>query len=327
MRETNWANGALGPVDRWPAPLRTGIEIMLGIRFPSLVWWGPPLFRFHNDATLALDVADAPGSAADPIWPEEADVVRRVLRSGEPLTCPASVGRRGDERLEVSLGPLRADDGSVAGVFAVARPAGVEHRLDEAQRNIRGTLAILRSIARRTAATSRSVAAFSEHLDGRIAAISRVQVALMRQPFLGVSLEMLVADTMAAAGARETREFTLAGPEVILKGKRAETMGLALHELATNAIKFGALSRRDARIAIRWRTEPGGEGLRLIFVWEETGAAPPNGHRPAGFGVELLDRMLPYELDATVSRDFARDGFRCRIELLLLDGEVRGERA
>jgi len=105
-----------------------------------------------------------------------------------------------------------------------------------------------------------------------------------------------------------------------LTDKTAETFGLALHELTTNALKFGALSVSEGKIKIRWKilpAEPDDFGAtRLAFLWDETGMHldPP---QRGGFGRELIERGLPYELGARTRLQFRPRGVRCDIELLL----------
>ncbi|WP_181164486.1 HWE histidine kinase domain-containing protein [Amaricoccus solimangrovi] len=233
-----------------------------------------------------------------------------------------------------------SDDGP--GVLAVAHPehapeaellaarseiAALQSRLDEARRASRDTLAIIRSIARRTGVGARSAADYADHLDGRITALARVQTALARHPEMGVDLALLAGDTLMAAGAHETREFTLDGPEVLLRGKHAETLGLALHELTTNAVKFGALSRRGGRIAIDWRVDRSDPARPVLALhWTETGAALTNGAGPPGFGSELFERSMNYEMDADVRWRLGPEGlvWNMRAPLPEAGGEAGG---
>lgn len=158
------------------------------------------------------------------------------------------------------------------------------------------------------------------HLDGRIGAFARVQGALLRDPDDGLALNALVADTLLLAPARENERWTLDGPAVTLKAKTAEMLGLALHELATNAVKFGALSWSRGRIAVRWRLAEGagadGEP-RLVLTWTETGAPEPTMAARRGFSTEMLEKTLAYELGAETALDFTAQGVICRIALPL----------
>ena len=102
-----------------------------------------------------------------------------------------------------------------------------------------------------------------------------------------------------------------------LRSATVQTLALALHELAANALRHGALSRPAGRLAVEWRTETRAHGAEwLLVLWQESGVAlPPPG--PSGYGREVIERALPYQLDARVTLDFAPDGLRCRVELPL----------
>jgi two-component system CheB/CheR fusion protein len=195
--------------------------------------------------------------------------------------------------------------------------------LAELQHRVRNTLSVVRAIARRTAETSETVEEYAMHLDGRLDAFARVQAAVTRNPIGGLDLEALVADTLLAHGAHEgDRVGTIRGPRVRLKAKAAETVALAVHELATNAVKYGALSVHKGRIDVCWSLEKV-DGLgHVVFRWLERGmdgaAEPP---KRKGFGTELIERSLAYELGGKTSLEFDPDGLHCTI-ILPLDPEI-----
>lgn len=200
--------------------------------------------------------------------------------------------------------------------------------LAELQHRVRNTLSVIRSIARRTAETSESVEDYAMHLDGRIDAFARVQTAVTRDPSIGVSLLNLVAEELVAATAREGENVTIAGPGVRLPAKEAETFGLAVHELTTNAIKFGALSQPQGHIDIRWEVSDleEADACVLRFIWKESGVdLDPDSPRRRGFGTELLERTLSYQLRARAEQVFEPDGVRCTIIMPLPGaGEING---
>jgi two-component system, chemotaxis family, CheB/CheR fusion protein len=201
-----------------------------------------------------------------------------------------------------------------------AESAKLRAQLAATQHRVRNTLAVIRSIARRSAETSENVEEYAAHLDGRIGAFARIQGALLQDPDAGLTLDALVSNALLSVLAREGERWTLDGPAVTLKPKTAELMGLALHELATNAVKFGALSWPRGRIAVRWRLEEraGTDGEpRLALTWTETGAPEPPVAARRGFSTELLENTLAYELGAEATLDFTPEGVICRIALPL----------
>lgn len=190
--------------------------------------------------------------------------------------------------------------------------------LAELQHRVRNTLGVVRSIARRTAERSKDVDEMSSHFQGRLDAFSRVQAIVTRNPESGIDLAGLIEDELLAHAAREGESLKINGPDVSLKPRPAETISLAVHELATNAVKYGALSSEGGRIAVTWeRLQPdGSEMLRL--VWEENGVKMPS-KEPArqGFGLELLQRTLPYDLRAETRVVFRPEGIRFELAMPL----------
>ncbi|MBB3018624.1 PAS domain S-box-containing protein [Microvirga lupini] len=218
-----------------------------------------------------------------------------------------------------------------------ARRQAEEHQhllLAELQHRVRNTLSVIRSISRRTAATSESVEDFAMHLDGRIDAFARVQSAVTRSPGAGLDLELLVAEALLVVGAREDEQVeSIAGPQLRLQPKAAETLALTFHELTTNAVKYGALSTKQGRIRVAWAFEGIEDGDRLVIRWVERGA-PLSGQEPRrrGFGTELIERTLAYDLDGEAMLTFGPDGVRCTISLpatpdIILEGRPRTTRS
>jgi PAS domain S-box-containing protein len=190
--------------------------------------------------------------------------------------------------------------------------------LAELQHRVRNTLAVVRSIARRTAETSDSVEEMAAHLQGRLDAFSRVQAVVTRNPEAGIGLAGLVEDELLAHAVREGERLTIEGEEISLKSRPAETLSLAIHELATNAVKYGALSSGEGLISVQWaRAEQDGQE-RLKLVWRESGVDMKES-RPGrqGFGLELLQRTLPYDLRAETRVEFGADGLRFTLDMPL----------
>ena len=184
--------------------------------------------------------------------------------------------------------------------------AGLQHRM----KNI---LAVVRSISSRTLEMTDSIEVYASHFAGRLNALARVQSVLARVPG-GVDLEDLIRDELAASLAREGEQVEIGGPRVILKEKAVEVLAMALHELTINALKFGALSRPEGRLSIHWR--PVGAFLQLDW-WEQGVAVLNINPARVGFGRDLLERGLHYDLAANATLDFAPGGARCTIELPL----------
>ncbi|USI72089.1 sensor histidine kinase [Sphingomonas morindae] len=211
--------------------------------------------------------------------------------------------------LRVALAAARRREAVLAADLLAAR--------QELQHRVRNTLAIVRSIARRSAESVETVEDYQQHLDGRLAALGRVQAALVRAPGLGVDLGSLITDELSTVGSLPIGTIELSGPEIRLKAKPAELIGLAVHELATNAVKFGALAAAAGRIAIGWSLDRQGGAPGILIAWREQCDVPLVAAGRRGFGTELLENAIAYELSGTTSLDYRREGLACQIRLPL----------
>ncbi|QRM29245.1 CheR family methyltransferase [Microvirga sp. VF16] len=188
----------------------------------------------------------------------------------------------------------------------------------ELQHRVRNTLAIVRSITRRTAANSETVDDYAMHLEGRIEAFARTQTMATRSAEAVINLEELVRDELLAHAVRDDEKAHVEGPPVRLRAAVAEKLGMAIHELATNAVKYGALSENDGHVDVTWRIEGVDGDRKLTLEWRETGVRiAASAPRRRGFGTELIERTLPYEIDATTALEFTPGGVRCVIEFPL----------
>jgi two-component system CheB/CheR fusion protein len=194
--------------------------------------------------------------------------------------------------------------------------------LAELQHRVKNVLAVVRSISRRTAETSATLQGFISHFDGRLAALARTQNILVRHPESGIDLRELISEEVVAHSAREDGQITLSGADVRLDSKSAETLGLALHELATNAVKYGALSNHSGRIKVSWRVYGDGDGNRLRLEWQENGVSVlDTSPKRNGFGRELIEKGLAYQLGAKSEIEFTPGGLRCAIDFPLMGKE------
>jgi len=149
------------------------------------------------------------------------------------------------------------------------------------------------------------------HLAGRIAAIGR---AAMAAPASGMDLESLLLDEFLAQGVVRA-PIKIGGPAVLLNAKSAELMSLVIHELATNAIKFGALSQSQTQLRVLWWfTDPAGS--RLHIEWAEEGVRMLQGiKRIPGFGSQVIKRLIASELHGDGAMSFLDQGLLCTIEI------------
>lgn len=188
----------------------------------------------------------------------------------------------------------------------------------ELQHRVRNVLALVRSIIRRSSYSAESTEDFSSHLEARVSALARTQGSLSIDARCGgTDLEDLLRAEFAANAVRDT-QFSIDGPPQRLSVRATETMALTLHELTINALKFGALTESMGHISIGWSIDRSTTPPRLHWRWCESGVGiATRTPRRRGFGQELIERVLPYELGALTSVTFAPGGVRCEIDLPL----------
>ena len=200
-----------------------------------------------------------------------------------------------------------------------------EHRqqllLSELSHRVSNTLAVVQSMARQTLRTAASEQEFVELFEGRLHCLARAHTLLVEARWEGTEFNQLALSQLAAYLADDPPRLRISGPPVTLAADFATPFGLVLHELATNAAKYGALSVETGRVLLSW-TLGVENGTRLFRVtWRESGGPPVTAPEKRGFGGSLIERSLA---GATVRREFARSGLVCTIELELPEDRGNG---
>lgn len=189
--------------------------------------------------------------------------------------------------------------------------------MGELDHRVKNILAIVSAVVTQTLKRSASPEDFAVAMEGRIAAIARAHGLLTQAGGSNeTSLHGLVATELAPYQERENPPVII-GPDVGLTPGAGLTLALAIHELASNAVKFGALSTPAGRLTVEWSIAGGAPLPTLKFVWTELGGPPPASPGRTGFGTILIDRGLHHELDAAVEREFLSTGLRCTVHIPL----------
>lgn len=197
----------------------------------------------------------------------------------------------------------------------------------ELQHRTRNLIAVVNSMSDRTARSSRDLADFRERFQHRLQALGRVQGLLSRLRDIDrVTFDDLIQSELSAMEAPMDR-VVLDGPAgVRLRSSTLQTLAMALHELATNAAKYGALGQPSGRLEIRWQldVQDDPEATRLHIDWRESGVAMPAGPAPhgSGQGRELIEKALPYQLNARTSYRILPDGVHCTISIPVSAGQA-----
>jgi len=187
----------------------------------------------------------------------------------------------------------------------------------ELQHRINNMLTTIRALARRTRARSPSLDHFAKSFDDRLAAIARTHALLSRTETSAVPMRELLAQELSAHGAVEGETLTQRGPELLISARQTQALSMVFHELATNAVKHGALSLDKGRINVSWDIEGENE---LRIQWRETGVTVEGEPTRRGFGSDILEKSIPHLLNGSFERTFHPDGIECVIVLPLESG-------
>lgn len=189
--------------------------------------------------------------------------------------------------------------------------------LAELQHRTRNLLSVVQSIANQTMRSSASLEVFGTQFGSRLRALSRVQSLLARVEDQVIDLHALVTAELAAHSDADfiSNKIKVGGPPVALGPVAAQALALALHELATNAVKYGALAQPTGRLEVTWKLTATKSNAEIVLEWRESGVSMPTVGPPKrkGYGSELIERALPYQLSAKTHLEFAPDGVRCAI--------------
>lgn len=223
------------------------------------------------------------------------------------------------------ISPVVAEDGTTLQHFISLadhtsdreKQSQCEMLIDELNHRVKNILSTVQSITRQALRGATDPATIRESIESRIFALSRSHDLLSHQNWEGADLREVVDAALepfrGASGFAE--RFRIDGPAVRLPPKVTLALGIALHELATNAVKYGALSNDSGTVAIDWSiaAAPGGDRLRIF--WQESGGPPVTPPDTRGFGSQILERGLAHELGGMVTLDYRRAGVVCSIDL------------
>jgi PAS domain S-box-containing protein len=254
---------------------------------------------------------------------EEPLILERISH-GERIADYETIRRRrdgGSVNVSLTISPVRNAEGTFVGASGIIRDITRRKRAEtrekmltaELNHRVKNILAQVAAIAKSTHEGSRSPDEFFRSLDGRIQSLAAAHTLLAQRGWQGVGIDELVRSQLAPY-ASDTN-ITITGTDVILAVAEIQVLTGVLHELATNAAKYGALSIPDGQVRISWNFKPHGLAATLILEWHESGGPLVASNVQSSYGTDLIRNLVPHELGGTVDLVFAAEGVNCRIEI------------
>jgi PAS domain S-box-containing protein len=316
---------------------------------PALLWWTDPSGRLISPneqwklytGQRRADTRDF--GWLDAIHPDDVEATRaafeRAFATGEPLQRQLRIRQavNGYRWHLVRQVPVRDESGTITRWFGAAIDVHELRELHERQEVLvaelqhrtRNLMGVVRSMADKTMARSTDLLDFRARYNDGLAALARVQNLLSRiVEGERITFDDLIRSEMAALDG-SAEKVTLEGPKsVALPSTAVQIFALALHELATNAVKYGAFSQPRGRLDVRWRLDRALDDSPWLHVdWREHGVAAPSKNASPGSGRELIERALPYQLGARTTYVMEEDGVHCTISLPVSEWQELGDKA
>lgn len=239
-----------------------------------------------------------------------ADVVRRH-KDGRPID------------VSINVAPMYDDAGKLVGISSISRDIGerkarerhIEFLMRELAHRSKNLLAVVLAIAGQTARNSPNVEEFQRRFSQRVAAMARSQDLLVARNWKGTPVAELVRAQLAPFADAGSQRIAVTGPDLDLEPEAVHSLTLALHELATNAAKYGALSVPEGRVAIAWEVcGSAAQDRRFRMSWRESNGPPVTPPARRGFGHLVISDMVASSLRGKVALDYAREGLSWAID-------------
>lgn len=284
-------------------------------------------YTFVSKPLFGLAAEDMLGHVDDDVIPElnRPTIVatkREVLATGQPRDAEYRIESGGSVRwYDFHIDALRDAEGTIVGLTGAAvditerkeSEAHLRLLMRELTHRSKNLLAVIQAMARQTAKHAGNVERFLQRFSERLQALARSHDLLVQESWHGASLDDLVRSQLGHYLDRKNSQVSIEGEDVQFKPEAAQSLGLALHELATNAAKYGALSRVRGRVHIAWKRLPREQGSAIELQWTESKGPKVSGPKRRGFGSMVIEHNLARAIEAEVSLTFDPDGLKCRM--------------
>ena len=342
IRALDWSTTSLGRISGWPAHFKATINLILPAKAQIVLFWGADFVALYNDAYAPTIGAKHPKALGRPaceswseLWDDLAPLLRRVRENGETVFArdrPFYIERHGYPEtvyFDISYSPVRDEAGEVAGILCIVcetteRVEAEERQtllLRETNHRLKNVFAMVDAMITMSVRSSRTPQEFAQSLRGRLGALLRAK-ELVHPGIIGpeqaeserTTVDALVRTILHPYEASSRPGISVSGPNVHVGANAATGLALALHESATNAVKYGALSKPDGAVRVEWRTR----GDELQLEWTETGGPPLVGApKTRGFGSVLTERSIVSQLGGRIDYDWQGGGLKLTLNIPL----------
>jgi len=310
IRNHDWSAGDLGPPQGWPPSLKTAMGMALSSKFPKCIVWGPDLVTLHNDAFRPIlgDKPPALGRSFRDVWREAwheiGPMVERAY-AGEATFIedfPLVIDRYGYPEqcyFTFCYSPIRDENGVVRGMMdtVIETTGKIEAQRQarllngELEHRIKNALTVIQAIVNQTFQTAGDKEKVRTALMRRIGALADAQALLTRSSMAEADIGDVIAHALTPFRTGEGR-FHIEGTPVTLSARQSLSLALAINELATNALKYGALSGDAGTVAVTWKAGRPGSEDEFRLRWVESGGPRVARPRRKGFGSRIIDTVL-----------------------------------
>lgn len=322
----------LADAEEWNAQLQASEEfnrrlLWTTTDFVAVLDLDGRLITLSENGPSILGLVSAAGALGQPwidswICPDSRDAVLSGLdsaRLGRASRFQAELEVRGVSTWwDVAVTPIHGANDRPERILAVARDI-TELKTTEARQSLlmqelahrmKNTLALVQAVAAQTLRNASSLESASDSLSARLLALAQAHDVLVQGSFASASLTAIVGTAVSLHGDGVPGRFRIEGPDVTLNAQQGMTLALMLHELGTNATKYGSLSTPAGHVAVTWRVVEavGGGDPLLCFRWEEVGGPPVSPPTRTGFGTRLIARSLGHSFGGTVTLDYPATG-------------------
>lgn len=328
IRDHDWSAHPLGPPQGWPPSLKTAVGMTLASKFPKCIVWGPQLVTIHNDAFRPIlgDKPPALGRSFRDVWSEawhEIGPIAERAYAGEATFIedfPLVIDRYGYPEqcyFTFCYSPIRDENGVVRGMMdtVIETTGKVEAQRQarllngELEHRIKNALTVIQAIVNQTFQSAAGKEDAREALVQRIGALADAQALLTRASMAEAGIHDVVEHALAPFRTGEER-FHIEGTPVMLSAKQSLSLALAINELATNAMKYGALSREAGKVAVRWRAGRPGTEDEFRLGWIESGGPPVSKPDRRGFGSRIIEAVLAQDFMGEAELSYRPEGVR-----------------